>query len=260
MVSLAARGNGTGASAPPEILLLTPGGRVSLLTLSPCSGRVLGTLSGDEPTWADTVARFHHSLALGAFGRWVVAAVAVTLAFLTLSGVRLFLRGPRPFHAWLGLASSLLLLLYALSGLTFLFWRSPPPPQPVLAQSAVTRASLDRLARSAVDAVPGAALSWIEFPASSTSPFSVRLRTPGDLRLRGSTTVYLHPATARVLRVDHWGGLPFGLRLYHVFAALHFGEAGGARLRWFWFIAGLLPMLLWTTGLLLRARSARPRL
>ncbi len=236
------------SAASPEVLLRAQRGKLRLLAVDACSGAVLGALSGDSPTWVDAVARFHSSFALGSFGHWLAAAVGVTLAYLALSGVWLFLCGPRPFHAWLGIASALLLLLYAVSGLGFLFWRAPSPLRPVIHPSAAARASLDRLAHSALDAVPGSELSWIEFPASPAAPFAVRLRTRGDLRLRGSTTAYLDPATTRVLRVDRWRDLPFALRIYHVFAAFHFGEAGGEPLRWLWLIAGLLPLSLWISA------------
>lgn len=246
--------------ALPEVLLLTTRGQLRLVAVNPCSGCVLGMLSGGGPTWVDGVARLHTSFALGGFGRWLVGAVALSLIFLALSGIWLFLRGPRPFHAWLGLASSLLLVLYAVSGVAFLFWRAPSPLRPVIVPSASVRVSLDRLAMSANGAVPSSTLSWIEFPASADSPFAVRLREPWDQRLRGSTTVYLDPATAQVLRVDRWRDLPFGLRLYHVFAAVHFGELGGVKMRWLWFVAGILPLLLWLSAWPLRWRWSRPRL
>lgn len=246
--------------ALPEVLLLTTSGQLRLLAVNPCSGDVFGTLNGGGPTWVDGVARLHTSFALGRFGRWLVAAVALSLIFLALSGIRLFLRGPRPFHAWLGLASSLLLVVYAVSGVTFLFWRAPSPLRPVIVPTTSARASLDRLALSATGAVPGSTLSWIEFPATADSPFAARLCEPWDQRLRGSTTVYLDPATARVLRVDRWRDLSFGLRLYHVFAAVHFGEVGGVKMRWLWFVAGFLPLLLWLSAWPLRWRSSRRRL
>jgi uncharacterized iron-regulated membrane protein len=90
----------------------------------------------------------------------------------------------------------------------------------------------------------------------------VRLKLPDDPHPNGLTSVWLHPATAEVLKVARWSQLDAGSRLVSVVYPLHTGALGGPVHEILVGVTGLALATLGATGLLLwgRRRSVRARL
>lgn len=118
---------------------------------------------------------------------------------------------------------------------------------------------LDALVARAEAVLPDGALAWIETPADARGTLRVNLMAPGEPSRRfPRSNVWLDPYDGRVLAVrderrDHAGDTM--LAWLH---PLHGGEAFGLAGRWLVFVSGLVPALLFVTGLwrwLVRRRS-----
>jgi len=230
-----------GANAPLEIVL-TSGRETRFVAVDPFTGEVLGLLGGGAPSPIEPVRRLHANLLLGGAGRTVLGALAILLVALGVSGIVLFLRHPRAWHARLGLAAAVPLLFAGVSGALLIWARVPSQPAPTT--GAAPAVSLDQYAEAARGALPGATLSWI----AVGDPVTVRLRLPADWQRRGSNEVHLHPGTAEVLRVDRFADAPLARKFFVAWTAIHYGEWGGALGRLLWAGAGAMTGLLWLTG------------
>ena len=73
--------------------------------------------------------------------------------------------------------------------------------------------------------------------------------------------MFLDPVTATVLRIDRHESLDAGGRLFANMTPWHFGTFGGRLTQVLWFVAGLIPALLFGSGawLWLRKRLRKAR-
>jgi uncharacterized iron-regulated membrane protein len=130
-----------------------------------------------------------------------------------------------------------------------------PPAPPTLDDdvrlTGTSSVDIDKLITAAQSALPGAQPSIIRFPTRANEPVSIRMRRVGDLRRIGAHTVYLHPSTGAILRVDDFANAPLATRLVDSLAPLHTGEFGNGAIRALWAVAGLALPLLFLTGFLL---------
>ena len=109
---------------------------------------------------------------------------------------------------------------------------------------------------------PDGIVGFIQVPAASRQAVRVRLKLPDDPHPNGLTSVWLHPATAEVLKATRWSELDPGNKAVAFVYPLHTGALGGPLHQFLVGITGLALSTLGATGLLLwwKRRSARERM
>jgi uncharacterized iron-regulated membrane protein len=134
------------------------------------------------------------------------------------------------------------------------------PPRLSSVPRAVGALPLDDLVRRAERALPGGALAWIETPADARGVVRVNFALAGEPSRRfPRSNVWLDPYDGRVLAVRDARRDSGGDVLLTWLHPLHDGEAFGLFGRWLVFVSGLLPAVLFVTGVWrwrVRARSA----
>ncbi|MFD1950748.1 PepSY-associated TM helix domain-containing protein [Sphingomonas arantia] len=121
---------------------------------------------------------------------------------------------------------------------------------------------IDRLVAIAQARFPDAALAWIETPAGATGTVRINLSRPGEPSRRfPRTNVWLDPHDGRIVAVRDGLAGSGGDTVLNWLHPLHGGEAFGLTGRVLAFVAGLLPAILFYTGLRrwLRRRSQSVR-
>jgi uncharacterized iron-regulated membrane protein len=124
---------------------------------------------------------------------------------------------------------------------------SEPKPAPATGELL----PLEKLAERAHDALPGREIQRLQIVDASGQAVRVTLRegTPAEFHL--VSTVFLHPITGEVLRIDPLATRPTGDAILAWFSALHFGNFGGWPIRILWVLSGLSLAVLSVTGCLL---------
>ena len=111
------------------------------------------------------------------------------------------------------------------------------------------RLSLDTLVARAETLLPGSRLAWIETPADAAAALRVNLMVPGEPSRRfPRSNVWIDPYTGRVLAVRDERRDSGGDTVLAWLHPLHGGEALGLAGRWLVFVSGLLPAVLFGTG------------
>lgn len=100
-------------------------------------------------------------------------------------------------------------------------------PPAVPADAAARPMPLDNAVRRAQTLFPGSRVGYVQAPPGDRKPVRVRLKLADDPHPNGLTSVWLHPTSGDILRVDHWSALDPGARAYTVIYPLHTGELGG---------------------------------
>jgi uncharacterized iron-regulated membrane protein len=262
----------------------SPGQRQTLL-VDPSNAALIGPLPGGAVF--TVLLELHSRLMLQAAGRDIVGWTGVILAISATTG--LILWWPRQklrywkqalslkwrnmswqrrsfdLHKVGGAAIAVPMLLIALSGSALTF-REPllplmtalggmPQARPALRPVALENArSLDTLVDEALRQIPGARLVFISPPARPGGPTRIRLRQPDEIHQNGRSYVLLD-AAGTVLDMQRVSELPaanlvFDQLPYPLHTGYLFGEAG----RFVVFLAGILPLLLFITGLVLWLR------
>ena len=251
-----------------------------LVTLDPVTAEVVRQrFWGDDAlTW---IYDLHYSLLADRGGRWAVGALGVFLLMSLASGVylawprrrrwrTLFRLRPRrgaaratyDVHVAGGTYGGLALVVLAFTGAVLALpeWVKPglasasplfePPTLTAQAQGR-TRLPLDELVAAARREFPRARLAWVETPASHTGVFRINLHQQGEPGRRfPRTNVWLDPYSGAVLATRDGLQESRGDGFLNWMHPLHNGEALGLAGRLVVFVAGLLPTLLLTTGVL----------
>ncbi|MCC5869167.1 MAG: PepSY domain-containing protein [Gammaproteobacteria bacterium] len=288
----------SGPAEPVEFMMISPGARdlkssqqVSVY-VDPYNGRVIGYREHTRGLlwW---MRDFHFALFSGVSGLRFNGIAASALVLLGISGLSVWWPGwrwrsianslrlrwrsggaarLRGLHVAAGAGFSGLLIFIALTALYFnvrpaanplleTLLGTPRPAPTVVLEDGGNPASLDDLLAAARTALPQALLYELRLPPPDRgAPATMDFTVENEAVPRGNR-VWLHPQSAEVLRVDRHGDLPRIERLYASMAAWHFGSFGGGWTRFLWFVAGLVPLLLWVSGttLWLRRRRAAPR-
>jgi uncharacterized iron-regulated membrane protein len=257
------------------------------------SGRELGTRR--TLAWLDWIVDLHQNLLMGKAGRALTGVIGIALLFTALSGLFSWLAGPRDWrraialppkgpwrrtnyqlHQWAGLWGNLLLLAVSLTGIVLAYpdsfqqavrlvtgeRRLPQRDRMVNASPGVVGdvLPLDDYVRAAVAAVPGGVVRELRMPSRGLRAVSVSLWTPGDIRPKGGNVVLLSRAPVHVLAVERSSDAPLSRKLVEFANALHKTELGGLPVKLAWSLLGLVPFLLFVSGLQIwwsRKQSAR---
>lgn len=260
------------------------GQRLTLL-VDPTNAALLGPMPGGAVFSA--LLELHSRLMLSVAGRDIVGWTGVVLGISAITG--LILWWPRPqWRAWKqalalkwrdmswqrrsfdlhkvgGAAVAMPMLLLAVSG-SMISFREPlvpvmkalggvPQARPAISSVLLHDAtSLDALVEEALRQIPGARLVFISPPARPGGATRIRLRQQGEVHQNGRSYVLLD-AAGTVLDMQRVSELPlanlvFDQLPYPLHTGYLFGEAG----RLIVFLSGLLPMLLFATGLVLWLR------
>jgi len=221
--------------------------------VDPSSGRELGR-RGEHEGLYNLLFELHSSLLMEDAGKAVLASLALVYLVLLASGLVLWWpthwsgawrielrRGARRALFDLHRAGgSLLGVFVAVSVVTgaYMAWRPLSAavtavagadalrPPPVLGGATALPMALDDAVRRARALFPGAMVGYVQV-AGERKPVRVRLKLADDPHPNGLTSVWLHPASGEVLRVDRWSALDPGARAYTVIYPLHTGELGG---------------------------------
>lgn len=240
--------------AGDSLWILVSGPWHGTVYIDPASGRELGRRGEREGVY-NFLFELHSSLLLEAAGKPMLAVLAV--AYLVLLGSGLVLWWPARWRgAWRvelrrggrralfdlhragGSVLGLVIAVSVVSG-AYMAWRplsaavtgvtggkTVLPPE-VPADAGAARATLDDAVRTAQALLPEGKVGYLQVPASPDKPLRVRLKLPDDPHPNGLSSVWLHPTSGAVLRVDRWNGLDLGSRAYSVIYPLHTGELGG---------------------------------
>jgi uncharacterized iron-regulated membrane protein len=273
----------------PIQAMIEHGGERRTLLVDPASATLLGPLPGGETF--SVLLELHSRLMLQALGREIVGWIGVVLAISAITGLILWWPQPR-LRAWKqalmlkwrnmswqrrsfdlhkvgGAVIAVPMLLIALSG-SMITFREPllplmaalggipqarptarPPNQSLALENAH---SLDALVDEALRQIPGARLVFVSPPARPGGATRIRLRQPDEIHQNGRSYVLLD-AAGTVLDLQRVSELPaanmvFDQLPYPLHTGYMFGEAG----RFVVFIAGILPLLLFVTGLVIWLR------
>lgn len=239
-------------------------------------------------TW---IYELHYRLLMGRPGAPVMGAIGLGVLGLLGLGAVLWWRSGRTarsrlmfarngpaerkvydLHRLIGLAS---LLLLSITVATATAMSLPDQVKPVLTAFSPTtgqpdprsgpadgrtRLPLDRAIALARRHLPGVDVRWVQMPRDETAPYAVRFWQPGEPSRRFPRSyVWLDQYDGRVLAVEHGPRDTATDRILAWLYPLHSGEAFGLVGRTVVGLLGLVPALLFVTGLL-RWRSKARRL
>jgi len=107
---------------------------------------------------------------------------------------------------------------------------------------------------------PDAEFKRVKLPSQPKDSFEVRLRQPGEVRKSsGNSRVWIDQFSGEVLSVRDWNQRSAADAFFAWQFPLHNGEAFGLVGRWIVFVSGLMPAVLYVTGLLVWWRRRRAR-
>ncbi len=252
------------------------------------SGEVLGTYRLEWMAW---ISSLHHRLLfpddIARIGQQTIGWFGIVLFLVSLSGLSIWgLRGARwarifggrrgtvrrfttfDLHRSVGIIGNVLLLFVALTGIVVVFPRTsamlmggggeaPPVPRPA-ASSRVTL-NLEKYVEAARNAVPDCQVRRLVLPAGASRALTVYVHTRGDLRPGGSTRVFLDPATGGILGIDRPSDWPLARQIVQAATPIHFVQWGGVGVQMLFFIVGLMPTVLFVSGIVMWWTPMRAR-
>lgn len=220
------------------------------------SGRKLGAREEHEG-FANALFEFHSALLAGDTGKTVLAFNTVTMLAMLVTGVLLWwparswrgafsvslkgglLRGLFDLHRVGGAMLGAWVLACVLTG-TWMAWRPvsqwvtqlagqkqvlPPAVKPGAPSGRA--ATADEMVAAANAALPGGIVGYVGLPAKPTAPVRIRKKLDDDPHPNGLSSVWLHPLSGEVIRVDRWSDLDLGARSYAWIYPLHAGKLAG---------------------------------
>ena len=246
--------------------------------LDPATGKELGRL-GEYEGVTNLLFKFHSALLSQDTGKAVLAWIALSYLALLISGLVIWwpkrwppslrvelrkglLRGVFDLHRTGGVVLGVLIVLSVATG-AYMAWRPlsefvttlsgqkpvKPPKVPASDANGGATLPLDAVVANAQTLFPRDAIGYIQIPAEPSRPVRVRMRLADDPHPNGLTSVWLHPATGKVLAVHRWNELDLGARAFSYIYPLHTGELGGVALEAVTFVGGLVLGLLGVSGI-----------
>lgn len=253
--------------------------------LDPYSGAVLASFI-PEKTFSGMLFNLHSSLLVGehSWGEQIVGVFGIVLVLFCVTGVVLWWPGLKrlrhgfevrasrgalilnyDLHRVLGIALLIPLTLVALTGIVLVFpqySRAPivkafgieRPPRPPQASGGSPRVSLEQLKGIVASKYPNGKLVSIQLPGNAKSPYQARLLLPGDSKIRygggAKLAVWIDPASGEILMDQDARRMPASSRLmFEWIFPTHTGDIAGEIGRLLMFVSGLIPLVLFATGL-----------
>ncbi len=259
------------------------------VSVAPADARVVAVRQwGAYPTsW---VYRLHYTLLAGTTGKYVVGVGGLCLLFFGFSGLYLWwprrgrwrgslrvradkgaFRFHHDLHKSAGVLTLPVLMVVAFSGVALVFpgplsamvggllpleprpSHQAPPPSPDAA-----RLTVDEAVRAGEHSFPDATLKRVYLPTTADAPYILAYNQPGEAWSRyPASRVWVDAYRGTV--IDTWDPLTVaaGSRFLVWQFPLHNGDALGLAGRWLVVAAGLLPGLLFFTGLYLWWKKRR---
>jgi uncharacterized iron-regulated membrane protein len=241
------------------------------------SSEILGTF--DLP-WLTTLTNLHHHILVESIGKKVVGFIGLLLVLSSLTGLQMWLRRSNRWkllrmrgaaawryskfdlHRLLGVAGNAALLFVAVTGVMMAFPQTitqmmgGAAPAAVRASHSHTEhssggATLPEYIHAAELAVPGGRVTELRLAHGRDGVVNARVRVPGDMRIDGSARVNLEAGTARVVSIDKPSDWPVARSIVEAATPLHYAEWGGMAIRGVWFFIGLIPPVLFVSGLMM---------
>jgi uncharacterized iron-regulated membrane protein len=278
----------TQSGAPIEFGLRTSDGGELRAFVDARSGEVLGTFT---LPWLDWLTDLHHHVQIESVGKKIVGFIGIFLVLSSLTGLLTWafraarwtrLLGTHRGSTWqftkydlhrsIGVMGNALLLFVAGTGviiafpqtITVLLGGPVVAAAPYVFHPGEGRMTLEEYVSAAQRALPGGAVRQLRIPPGADRPVTTRMWVPGDLRQRGSARVSLEPGTAQVLAVDEPADWPLSKTIVQAASPLHYGEWGGMAIRVLWALIGVIPAVLFVSGVMMwwapfeaRRRAAR---
>ncbi|MBO0723196.1 MAG: PepSY domain-containing protein, partial [Blastocatellia bacterium] len=244
------------------------------IVVDPSNGQFLGTMRAG---WVNWMIDLHRNLLAGKQGRKVVGFAGVILFALSLSGIWMWLSGPRKLRAWIsvgrnapnrrfhfelhratGLWAFSFLAIISFTGIELAFPNTfrgaltslsgdPPTVKAPRGGKVQSLRPLEEYLAAGRAAMPDGSPVELRLPESNKGVVDLRFHRPGDLAPDGNH-VYLEPSSASVLMVERLSDRPLTARFLAVMSPIHYGEFGGIPIKALWAALGLLPTLLFITG------------
>ncbi len=262
--------------------------RPMMVWLSPDGGEVLR-----RDYWGEYAVTFiydlHFTLLLGEVGGAIVGWGGFILLALLISGVWAWwprgswrkalrvkagsppIRALRDWHKSAGLSGLLFLIILTGTGIMLALPEESESVlsaagAPVEAMPTPPKVSMKRrqiglaiALSSAREAIPDARVAWIETPATDGGWYRLRMQQSGDPSARfPHSFVWVNPYSGEVLASHRADAAPTGTVIMNWLHPLHDGSAGGLFGRILVAVSGLVPLILFVTGLMRwRRRTAR---
>jgi uncharacterized iron-regulated membrane protein len=268
----------------PMLVQAEISGETRRLICDASTGRVTGVLKSG---WVDWTIDLHRNLLAGKTGRKAVGVAGIILLTLAATGMTLWLIGARRWRSWVsvgsqgssrrfnfelhrvtGLWSYALLTVLAFTGIGLAYpdtFRSAlrsmtasplPEKAPRVKNAPGSLRPLDEYLSAGKLAMPDGVVTEMRLPENDKAPVDLRCRRPGDLASAGNH-VYMDPPTGRVIGVVILASQPLATRIFSTFAPIHYGEFGGVPIQVLWGLVGLMPSVLFVTGLITWWRPSR---
>jgi uncharacterized iron-regulated membrane protein len=274
--------------APIHIHLESPKKPTLEVIVNPYTGKILGDRLS-EYTIIAVIDNLHYSLLAGDTGVAIVGVAALLMFILSVTGIMLWPGWRKLFtgfkikwnghikrknfdiHKVAGIITAVFLTITAFTGFCWNFYSDVEPviygvtfsPKPIEPQSkpipGKSPLALAEILQRADAALPEAATTYIAFPTSPESVFSVGKRFSEEKEVWRSR-VYLDQYTGKVLRVRNSRSLSVGDAVMDAFNPLHFGTFGGLPTRILYIFVGLAPTILFVTGFVMWRYRYRSKL
>ena len=274
------------------------------LLINPYTGVVIGQrlLIDFERPWRDPlmdfILRFHYSLALGATGMTVVGFIGLALLFSVLTGLILWWPNPGKLkrtltikwrasperlnfdlHKTFGFYTAMILLFLILSGVYLIFpdygrglvrvFSPVAEPWPMY-QSTVPKENKSPISLAEIKAItdarfPDGEYRWIVFPRDEKDVYLVGKRETNEVNQKiPYRSLWLDQYSGKILHARENRTATAGDTFEQWLYPLHTGEAFGLTGQIIILITGLVPLLLYVTGVIRwlqkrRAEKARDR-
>lgn len=234
----------------------------------PYTGKVLGMRQGDRTPVMSFLYNLHHDLAAGNMGLWLVGFSGIILMLQSITGLVLWTgwrklkngfrvrwRAPTPLlsfdlHNVGGVIANFFLLLSGFTGVVIVgahIVLAPPAEAAKVPQPFAPRIELSELLRKADSAIPKGTTTSIAFLDAQTMVVTKKL--PQDHARFYFSSVTLDGSTGKTLEVNEVSEPALMWKFLIPIADLHFGTFGGLPTRIFYVLVGLMPTVLFVTGL-----------
>ena len=274
---------------------LAADGRQFQLAIDPGTGEITGPrvhwggLSFSKSQFVRTLYRLHYELLAPPWGHTLVGLSGLFLVGLIVLGVVLWwprngnwrkafafkrsahiVRQMFDAHRLIGVVSALVLLFSGFSGsyivfpdefhaATALFGNAESLPRTVLSQTPGRGINMEKAIAIATAQFDDATPFNVSPPNGDYGTYRVRLRRTAEAHLLGRTFVWIEPATGNIVRIHDYTEQRGINRFYAWQFPLHNGTLFGMPGRIVVFIAGLAPLALLVSGLIVWRQKARAR-